>query len=397
MLIQKAYQFELMPDGAASRLFFRFAGAKRFVWNRALKQQKYPGYNKTANLLPAWKIELPWMKEIHSQVLQQGLKDLDRVYKNFFAKRAERPKLKIKGKCHDSFRYPQGFKIEEGNSRIYLPKIGWVRYRNSRALRGVAKSITISRKADKWFASIQVEFEVAERVHLSASEVGIDLGVVRFATLSNDTHVDPLNALKKREIRLRRYQRAMARKQKFSRNWIKAKAKLAKLHLGVANSRKDFLHKLTTEQTKTHSLISIEDLKVANMSRSAAGTIESPGSNVRQKAGLNRSILEQGWTEYRRQLEYKMVWTGGRVVAVPAMNTSRTCPCCGHISKDNRKTQAIFACVECGYTANADYVASVNILAAGRAVLRGESSQNACGGAVDVRPPMKQELTEVAA
>ena len=397
MLIQKAYKFELRPDGATRRLFSRFAGAKRFVWNRALKQQKYLGYNKTANLLPEWKKEFPWMKDIHSQVLQQGLKDLDQAFQNFFDKRADRPRPKEKGKCSDSFRYPQHFKIEEGNDRIYLPKIGWVRYRNSRALRGVAKNITISRKADKWFASIQVEFESVERTHLSTSEVGVDLGAVRFATLSNGTHVDPLNALKKREARLRRYQRAMARKQKFSQNWKKAKAKIAKLHLDVANSRKDFLQKLTTVQTKTHSLIAIEDLKVANMSCSAAGTIEMPGSNVRQKAGLNRSILEQGWSEYRRQLEYKALWTGGRVLAVPAMNTSRTCPCCSHVSKDNRKSQAIFACVECGYTANADYVASVNILAAGQAVLRGEASKKACGGVVDVRPPMKQVPSERAA
>jgi len=397
MLIQKAYKFELRPDDATRRLFARFAGAKRFVWNRALNQQKYLGYNKTANMLPDWKKEFPWMKEIHSQVLQQGLKDLDQAFENFFEKRAERPRPKVKGKSNDSFRYPQHFKIEECNDRLYLPKIGWVRYRNSLALRGVAKNITISRKADKWFASIQVEFESDERIHMSTSHVGVDLGVVRFATLSNGTHVDPLHALKKREARLRRYQRAMARKQKFSQNWKKAKAKIAKLHLDVANSRKDFLQKLTTVQAKTHSLIAIEDLKVANMSSSAAGTIESPGTNVRQKAGLNQSILEQGWSEYRRQLEYKAIWTGGRVVAVPAMFTSQTCPCCETRSADNRKTQANFTCVECGYTANADDVASLNILTAGRAVLRGEASKNACGGVADVRPPMKQEPTEVAA
>jgi putative transposase len=397
MLIQKAFRYELMSNETTRVAFPRFAGSKRHVWNAALNLPKYLGYTNNCKLLQEWKVEKPWMKEIHSQVLQQGLKDLDQAFKNFFEKRADRPKPKIKGKCQDSFRFPQHFKIDEGNSRIYLPKIGWVRYRNSRALRGVAKSITISRKGDKWFASIQVEFEVEDRVHLSTSEVGVDLGVVRFATLSNDTHIEPLNALKKRAARLRRYQRAMARKQKFSKNWKKAKAKVAKLHLDVANSRKDFLQKLTTTQTKTHSLIVIEDLKVSNMSRSAAGTIEMPGSNVRQKAGLNRSILEQGWSEYRRQLEYKAVWTGGRVIAIAAMNTSQTCPCCGHISKDNRKAQASFACVECGYAANADYVASVNILAAGQAVLRGDASKRACGGVVDVGPPMKQVPSKIAA
>jgi putative transposase len=337
-------------------------------------------------------------------VLQQGLKDLDKAFKNFFENRAERPTPKKKGKCQDSFRFPQGFRIEEGNSRIYLPRIGWVRYRNSRAMRGVAKNITISRKADRWFASIQVEYEVATPVHFSTSQVGIDLGVVRFATLSDGTHIDPLNALKKRETRLRRYQRMMAKKKKFSQNWNKAKAKVAKLHQAVANSRKDFLHKLTTTQTKTHGMIVIEDLKVSNMSRSASGTLDEPGKQVRQKSGLNRAILDQGWAEFRRQLEYKMLWGGGLLIAVPAINTSRTCPCCGHVSKDSRKTQADFVCVECGFAANADDAASLNILAAGRAALaaglcriEGYALDHACRGVLEVRGPLKQEPTESAA
>jgi len=107
--------------------------------------------------------------------------------------------------------------------------------------------------------------------------------------------------------------------------------------------------------------------------------------------------LDQGWSEYRRMLEYKATWAGGRVIAVPAMNTSRACPCCGHVSKDNRKTQANFVCVGCGLAANADYVASLNILAAGLAVFEGSALEDACGGAVEVRPPMKQEPSEIAA
>src|SRR5260370_31768213 len=244
MLIQKAFQYELRPDGATRRAFSRFAGAKRFVWNAALKQSEYLGYANNCAILPQWKIEKPWLLEIHSQVLQQGLKDLDKAFKNFFEKRARRPASKKKGKSPDSFRFPQGFKIEEGHNRIYLPKIGWVSYRNSRSMAGAAKNITITRKADKWFASIQTEFEVEEPVHPSTSRVGVDLGVSRFASLSDGTFVEPLNALKKRECRLRRYQRMMARQ------------------------KKDFLHQLTTMQTKTHSLIVIEDLKVCNMSSS---------------------------------------------------------------------------------------------------------------------------------
>src|SRR5450631_3275913 len=268
---------------------------------------KWEGQFKTNVILKTvWKQEFPWLYDIHSQVLQSAIVDLGEAYKKFFAGQAGHPNKKKKFKCQDSFRYPQGFKIEEHNNRIYLPKIGWVRYRNSRPLQGTAKNVTIIRRADKWFASIQIEFEIEDPIHESMSEIGVDLGIVRFATESNGKVIEPLNALKKREVRLGRYQRALSRKKKFSQNWKKAKAKVAKLHRGVANARKDFLHKLTTEQTKTHGLISIEDLKVGNMSCSASGTVAEPGKNVKQKAGLNKAILDQGWSEYRRQLEYKM-------------------------------------------------------------------------------------------
>ena len=397
MLIQKAFQFELRPDGATRRAFIRFAGARRFVWNKALSLPKWEGRFKTNPILRSWKAEFPWLYEIHSQVLQSAIVDLDSAFKSFFAGRAARPVTKKKWKCRDSFRYPQGFQIEEGDSRIYLPKIGWVRYRCSRALEGVARNVTVFRHADKWFVSIQTESEVEEPKHPSSSQIGIDLGICNFAAVSDGTSVKPLNALRKREYRLRRYQRMMSRKTKFSKNWKKAKARLTKLHEKVANSRKDFLHKLTTKQTKTHSLICIEDLKVGNMSGSASGMLDEPGSNVKQKSGLNRSILDQGWAEYRRQLEYKMRWAGGQVIAVPAMNTSRKCPSCGRVSKDNRKTQSVFLCVKCGFAANADYTASLNILAAGLAVFEGPSFDDACGGVVEVRPPTKQEPTERAA
>jgi putative transposase len=398
MLIQKAFKYELIPEAAMRRAFSRFAGAKRFVWNKALdvQQKRYAAgekhlrYFDLNNLLPAWKRENPWMREAHSQVLQQSLKDLDRAFKNFFEKRAERPTFKKKFKSGDSFRFPQGFRLEEANSRVYLPKIGWVRYRNSRPVAGTAKNITISRKADKWFMSIQTECEAAEPLHPSTSIVGIDLGVSRFATLSDgSSHIDPLNAFKKHETRLRRYQRMMSRKQKFSKNWKKAKALVQKQYRKIGDSRRDFLQKSSTEISKNHAIVVLEDLKVKNMSASASGTLAQPGTKVKQKSGLNRSILDQGWGDFRRMLEYKQVWRGGHVIAVSAMYTSQTCPSCLHVSKNNRKTQADFACVKCGYASNADFVGAVNILRAGHARL-----------ACEVNPDVKdqqQEPTKIAA
>jgi putative transposase len=391
MLIQKAYKFELRPDGAKLRAFASFAGAARFVWNYALAKPKYLGYGANSKELLNLKVEFPWLREAPSQVLQQSLMNLDRGWKNFFTKRTERPSSKKKSKCADSFRFPQGFKVDEQNSRILLPKIGWVRYRNSRRIAGKAKSITISRKGDRWFASIQTELEVVKQpIHPAEGIIGIDLGISRFATASDGSFVAPLNALKRREYRLRRYQRRMARKKKFCKNWKKAKSLVQKQYQKVGDSRRDFLQKASTKISKNHAIVVLEDLKVSNMSASASGTLAKPGKRVRQKSRLNKAILDQGWSELRRMLEYKQSWAGGLVIAVPAMYTSQTCPACRHRSAKNRTTQAVFACVECGYTAHADYVGACNILAAGHAVL-------ACGGDLEVRGPMKQEPTERAA
>lgn len=346
-------------------------------------------YNKAALLLPEWKKELPWLKtDAHSQALQQTLKSLDRALMEAFDKSNSKqfPRFKKKG-LKDSFRYPQGCKLDQPNSRIYLPKIGWVRYRNSRKALGTVKNVTVSRSGEKWFVSAQTEREVEAPKHPATSAVGIDMGVARFATLSDGSHIEPLNSFKKHEQKLAREQRKLARKDKFSNNWYKQKKKITRLHQRIAHVRADFLHKTSTAISKKHAVVVLEDLRIRNMSASARGTKEQPGKNVNQKRGLNRSILDQGWFEFRRQLEYKQEWAGGLVLAVPPQNTSRICPSCGHVSGDNRKTQAKFLCVECGFSENADLVAAINILAAGHAVA-------ACGEKVQSGLSAKQEPAE---
>lgn len=392
----QAYKYELQPNGDQQRNMRRFVGSCRFVFNKALAMQKARyeqgekklGYAGLCKLLTEWKVqaETIWLTETPSQALQQTLKDLERAYTNFFAKRADFPRFKKKGQT-DSFRYPQGFKLDQGNSRIFLPKLGWIRYRNSRDVLGTPKNITISSNGGKWLVSIQTEREVAEPVHPSASIIGIDVGITRFATLNDGGYIEPLNTFRRHEQRLARYQRAMSRKTKFSNNWKKARARVQKFHTRIANVRRDFLHKCSTTISQNHAIVCIEDLQVRNMSKSAAGNGEAPGRNVKAKSGLNKSILDQGWAEFRRQLEYKQSWRGGDVLAVPPRNTSRTCPACGHVSAENRQTQARFACVDCGYEANADLVGAINILAAGHAVL-------ACGGMAQSGRPVKQEPAE---
>lgn len=391
----QAYKFELIPNGAQIRAMRQYAGACRFIYNKALawQNEQYQtdstfrfSYTRIANLLPQWKDELVWLKDAPSQTLQQSLKNLESSFRNFFAKRADFPRFKKKG-INDSFRFPQAFKLEQHNNRIFLPKLGWIRYRNCREVLGTIKNITVSRKCGKWYASIQTEREIETQVHPSNSAVGIDIGIARFATLSDGTVFESVNSFGKQQQRLARYQRAMARKVRFSNNWNKAKAKVTKLHNKIGNIRRDFLHKSSTAISQNHAIVVIEDLKVANLTRSASGTIDAPGSNIKAKSGLNRSILDQGWAEFRRQLEYKQAWRGGEVLAVPPQYTSQRCSCCGHVARDNRISQARFACVSCGYEVHADLNAAKNILAAGHAVL-------ACGEMVQLGYSLKQEPAE---
>lgn len=372
-----------------------FAGACRFVFNQALAWQKEqyqtdPGvkfsYVNIANLLPSWKVSYPWLKDAPSQALQHSLKDLERAYKNFFAKHADFPRFKKKG-LSNSFRFPQGCKLDQSNNRIFLPKLGWIRYRNSREVLGEIKNVTVSHSCGHWTISIQTEREVSDAFHPSTSAIGIDMGIAQFATLSDGHVFAAVNSFKQKQNRLARYQRALSRKVKFSSNWKKQKNKIGKLHQTIANIRKDYLHKTTTIISQNHALIVIEDLQVKNMSRSASGDLNKPGRMVKQKSGLNRSILDQGWFEFRRQLEYKQEWRGGEIIAVKPHYTSQECSKCHHICKENRMKQAVFKCVSCGFTANADVNASTNVLAAGHAVL-------ACGETVQSGRSVKQEPSE---
>ncbi len=329
-------------------------------------------------LIPAWKEEFPWLSEVPSQTLQQALKDLYRGYTNFKEGRAKFPTFAKKGK-KDSFRYPQGFEIDNQNGRIKLPKLGWMRYRKSPDILGEPSNVTASESCGKWFISVQTEREVKQPQHQSTSAVGIDWGVVNFATLSDGEVINQCQPLKKLLPKLAKLQRRMAKKKKFSKNWRKAKACIAKLHSKVANARNDFVHKVSNDISKNHVVVCIEDLQVKHMSKSATKNV--------QKSGLNRSILDASPFELRRQLEYKTQWQGGLLVPVPPQNTSRKCPECGHVSAENRKSQAKFVCVECGFSANADWVGAVNIREAGLASLACSSSSG------DVSPSC-QEPTE---
>ena len=381
MLIRKAYKFKLKTNRKLEDKLLSFAGHCRFVWNKALainlfklkNKQRIMYYQELDFFSKLWKqsTEYNFLKECPSQTIQQKLKDLEKSFKDCFDKRQinkRLPRFKKRG-SGDSFRYPQGFKVKD--SKVFLPKIGWVKFRKSQEILGELKNITVTRRTDGWYISIQVELEQPEPKHSSKSIIGIDMGISKFATMSTGDYINPINSFKQHYKKLARVQRSLSRKVKFSTNWKKEKIQLQKIHTKISNIRRDFLHKSSTKISKSHAMIVMEDLKISNMSKSAKGDLKNPGKMVKAKSGLNKSILDQGWYEFRRQLVYKQQWLGGDVIFVSPQNTSITCPLrnCRYKSKQNRKTQSDFVCVKCNYSNNADVVGALNILRAGHVQL----------------------------
>ncbi|OZA15476.1 MAG: hypothetical protein B7X85_07290, partial [Thiotrichales bacterium 17-46-47] len=313
MKILKAFQFRLKPSAAQDQVLRKYMGCARFTYNRALalqkelyeKEQRKLSYPEMARQLVVWKRddETSFLKEAPAQILQQKLMDLEKSYTNFFKRGAGFPKFKKRGR-RETFRLPDAHQItlDQKNERVQLPKIGWLRYRHSRDIIGTIKNVTISFEAGEWHISFQVEQEIETPIHPSNEMVGIDLGIAQFATLSNGDHISALNSLKNHASSLKRCQKKLSRKKKGSQNWKKHCKKLARKHKKIRNCRKDFLHKASTMLSKNQALIVVENLKIGNMSRSARGTGQEPGRNVRAKSGLNRSILDQGWGEFLRQL-----------------------------------------------------------------------------------------------
>ncbi len=391
----QAFKFRLVPTPEQERLLSRHAGCVRFVWNKALDLQKKRldagipllSYGDLAKLLTLWRSseDYGFLALGPSQPQQQTLKNLDRaMWEAMDRKNPKRfPRFKRKGEG-DSLRYPDPFQVKldlstrdsDGRNlhpRIFLPKVGWVGVRLSRQIMGDLRNATVTEKAGRWSVSLQTEREIQEPLSPTSPGIGLDLGVASFATLSDGTRLHPspelVAVLKRAEKTLAWEQRKLSRKFRKgpkSQNFRKQKRRVARAHERVANMRLDFLHKTSTAIGETQAIVYVEDLKIRNMTRSARGTRETPGRNVRQKSGLNRSILSQGWGIFLSLLEYKLVRLGGRLVRVDPRNTSRACFVCGHVSAENRPDQATFRCASCGHADHADVNAAKNILRVGQ-------------------------------
>ncbi len=377
MRIEKGFTDNwLQPTGAQETLMRQFAGHKRFVWNRALsieqaryrRGEKMLGCVRMMRELTMWRNNpdprSAFLKDAPMHALQCVLWELYESYRKFLRKeQVHPPQFKKKGKSRISFTEsdPASFEIDEANKRVRLPKLGWVSCRFTQHIEGKPNSVTVRWNGVRWILSVQCRIEIADPVHLASTIVAGDFGVVRRVTFSDGVVVPPAD-VSWGEQRKVFYQRRLRNKQKFSQNWKKIVGKISKLDSRIANIRKDQTHKFTSAYSKNHAVIVLGDLSIKDMSASAAGTIEKPGKKVKQKSGLNRSILRQGWGELGRQLDYKELWRGGFVEYQSEAHSSQRCLACGHTSKENRKTQSEFVCVECGFSANADDVAAQNQL-----------------------------------
>lgn len=375
MIERKAARFRLRPTPEQAVQMAQVAGACRFVYNLAYEQRRdwyRPGrkinFASQCRELTLLRAETDWLEAAPVHTLQQALRDLDQAYRNWWAGRAKAPTPRKKG-INDSFRFPDPVSLAvertgKSSGRIKLPKLGWIRLREHRwrELPGTICNVTVTRRAGQWFAAVQCKREMAEPVPSSLPAVGIDMGIAVFAALSDGTHIAPANHGKNALHSLRKAQRDLSRKKRGSSNRRKAIRRVARIQMRVANARKDFLHKCSTTIAKNHGSVVVEALKVRNISASAKGTAAAPGRNVRQKAGVNRTILDQGWGMFRIMLGYKLADRGGSLIEVPAAYTSQTCSACGLVDPASRCDQSRFVCVQCGHEANADTNAAINIL-----------------------------------
>ena len=368
----KTVKVRLYPTKAQQKAITSQFGACRYIYNRSLALRKFVfnRYGKTLSAndlikrIAVLKKRYPWLKNADSQALQQSVRHMDEAYKHFFrrVKKGETPgfpRFKSKHSSRQSYQYPQRVKIN--GHRVYLPKVGWVKAKGLRPdFTGKIKTVTVSMEAYQYYAAILIDdgIETIEATH-NGRTIGLDMGVTAIVADSEGNLVKPID-FKRELVKLRKLHKQLSRKQKGSANRHKAKMRLAKQNLRIANMRKDFLHKLSARYSENQVVV-VEDLKVKNMTKSARGTKKKPGRNVRAKSGLNRYILQNGWGMFFKMLDYKTARRGGRLVKVPPEYTSQMCNVCGHISKKNRKSQSLFKCEACGHTDNADINAAKNI------------------------------------
>lgn len=375
-MLHRSFGYKLAPTADQEILMRRFAGVVRVVYNVAYQQRhewwrqyrrntgKRISFAGQCKELTELRAEFDWIASVPVRPQQQALRDLDKAYANFFTGRSGYPKPRKKSGC-SAFRFPScDISLRSINAKwsaVRIPGIGWVKFRDTRALNGKLLSATVSLKPSGWHVSFMSE-EERDVIPSSLPAVGIDRGVAQTLSLSTGEHLNLPSRLSGLERSIRKAQRQASRLKRGSARHQKAQRRVAKLHGRASRIRRDWHHKASTNIAARFGTVVLEDLATAQMARSAKGTSSKPGKNVRQKAGLNRAIMSQGWFSFELMLAYKLEERGGHLIKVDPRHTSQTCSECGVVDRESRENQASFSCRHCGHQANADHNAAINIL-----------------------------------
>lgn len=396
IFMRMAYKVRAYPTSEQATQLGRTFGCVRLVWNKILDQRhrayhahgKKTSYKETDAALTAWKktCGLAFLSEVSSVPLQQTLRHQHTAYQNFFAGRAKYPRFKNRNGRQSAHYTRSAFRLRDGKLTLakHAAPLEFVWSWDADTLASMNPTMVIvSREPDgRWYVTFAVDTDDPDPATPTGEAIGIDLGVKDFATLSTGETIANPRHLDRKARNLARYQRQMARKQRGSNNRCKAKNKVARAHRKIRHARQDFLHRTTTNLVRRADVIAIEDLNVAGMTSSARGTREQPGRTVKQKAGLNRRILDASLGEFRRQLEYKAERAGKRIAVVDRWYpSSKTCSACGHLLTHLKLSVRHWSCSDCGTRHDRDINAAKNILAAGLAVAR-DTSGDACGADV---------------
>jgi putative transposase len=377
------YKRKLILSKEQEQRISSWIGACRVVYNMGL-EIKIAAYRNRKNISSYDLIkqlttikDIDWIKDVNAQTLQGAIERLDSAYQTFFRT------------CHSGGGFPKFAKKRKyksvlfkqvtvvGNNLINLPKFGKVKIFKDSEIKGTPRTATIKKEPTGYFICVTCDDVNRNIQNEDESQViGLDMGVKHFCIDSEGKFYINPRIFKEYEAKLRVANRSLSRKVKYSNGWKRQGKRLAILHHKIANVRKDYLHKLSTEFAKKYHTVFVEDLQIKNMSKRAKPKQDEKGkylpNHQAAKSGLNKAILDSGWGMFRDMMEYKT-----NLVRVPPQYTSQTCSVCGHVSKENRKSQSEFECVNCGHKENADFNAAKNILGEG-IVLERQREESLC-------------------
>jgi putative transposase len=378
--LKRSFRFLLRPTVRQAGLLSAMLASHRELYNAALEERREAWRRLGVSItfasqsaqLPGIRAARPDVRMWSAASQQTTLRRLDRAFAAFFRRMRNGevpgfPRFKGAGRF-DSVTWKQvgdGCQWNPETGRVYLQGVGHVRVHAHRAAEGRIKTLTIKREGRRWFLVLSCDNVAARPLPPARAMVGLDLGVVNFIATSDGEFISNPRHLSASAQHLASAQRALSRKQPKSRRRQKGKERVSTIHRRIRNQRRDYHHKVALQLVSRYEVLCHEALRPSKLTRSASGSVKNPGYNVSQKVGLNRAILDVGWSQFLAILADKAACAGRTVIAVDPRRTSQTCAECGYLERGNRATQAAFHCLSCGHDAHADVNAAQNILRLG--------------------------------